>query len=176
MDGCLSSNVGLGWGGSWCSGEGVSFIHHHHHHHLLLKCPFLPCSARVRHFSRYEASPLIPEHCPFRVQAKLNHIILYTFSPSLPPSTLTSHPRHHHISTGRHPIISTLMFRDVPGIWYYPVSDQESDILLDPVSCIQYTTISGIIRYPVSSRISYLVLSGTLPTAAETAATDFYGI
>ena len=82
----------------------------HHHHHLFLKRPFLPRSARVRHSSRYEAPPHIPEHCPFRMQTQLNHIIIYTFSPSLPPSTRTSHPRHHHISTGRHPIISTLTF------------------------------------------------------------------
>ena len=61
--------------------------HYHHHHHLFLKRPFLPCSARVRRSSRYEATPHIVEHCLFRVQTKLNHIILYTFSPSLPPST-----------------------------------------------------------------------------------------
>ena len=78
--------------------------HHHHHHHLFLKRPFLPRSARVTHFSRYEASPHIPEHGPFRVQTKLNHIILYTFSPSLPAPTRTSNPSHHHISTGWHPI------------------------------------------------------------------------
>ena len=44
------------------------------------------------------------------MQTKLLHIILHTFIPSLPPSTRTSHPRHHNISTGRHPIIPTLMF------------------------------------------------------------------
>ena len=60
----------------------------------------------VRRSSRCEASSHIPEHCPFRMQTKLNHIILHTFSPSLLP-TRTSHPCHH-ISTGRHPIISTL--------------------------------------------------------------------
>ena len=60
----------------------------HHHHHLFLKRPFLPRSARVRRFSRYETSPHTPEHCSFRVQTKLNHIILYTFSPSF-PSTCT---------------------------------------------------------------------------------------
>ena len=87
-----------------------TFSPHHHHHHLFLKRPFLPRSARVRRFSRYEASPHIPEHCPFRVQTKLIRIILYTFSPSLSAPTHTSHPCHHHISTGRHPIISTLMF------------------------------------------------------------------
>ena len=54
-------------------------------------------SARVRHFSRYEASPHIPEHYPFRVQTKPIHIILYTLSPSLPVPTRTSHPCHHHI-------------------------------------------------------------------------------
>ena len=50
------------------------------------------------------------EHCPFRVQTKLIHIIFYTFSPSLPAPTCTSHSCHHHISTGRHPIISILTF------------------------------------------------------------------
>ena len=42
----------------------------HHHHHLFLKRPFLPRSARVRRSSRNEASPNIPEHCPFRKQSK----------------------------------------------------------------------------------------------------------
>ena len=55
-------------------------------------------------------SPHIPEHCPFRVQTQLIHIILYTFSPSLPTPTCTSHPCHH-ISTGQHQIISTLRFQ-----------------------------------------------------------------
>ena len=88
-----------------------SLDHHHHHHHpLFLKRPFLPRSARVRRFSRYEATPHVPEHCPFRMQTKLICIICYTFSPSLPAPTRTSHPCHHHISTGRHPIISTFMF------------------------------------------------------------------
>ena len=64
----------------------------HHHHHLFLKRPFLPSSARVRRFSRYEASPHIHEHCPFTVQTKLIRIILHTFSPSLPAPTCTSHP------------------------------------------------------------------------------------
>ena len=32
-----------------------------HHHHLCLKRPFLPCSARVRRFPRYGASPNIFE-------------------------------------------------------------------------------------------------------------------
>ena len=71
----------------------------HHHHHLVLKRPFLPCSARVRCFSRYEFSPHIPEHHPFRVQTRLLHILLslYTLplscpylhiSPSPPPTFL----------------------------------------------------------------------------------------
>ena len=84
-----------------------------HHHHIFLNCPFLQRSARVRRFSRYEASPHIPEHYPFRVQTQLIHIILHTFSPSLPTPTCTSHPCHHHIFTGWHPIISTLMPNDV---------------------------------------------------------------
>ena len=68
--------------------------------HLFLKRPFLPCSARPQtFFPIYEVSPHIPEHCPFRVQTQLIHIILYTFSPSLPAPTCTSHPCHHHIST-----------------------------------------------------------------------------
>ena len=73
-----------------------------------LKRPFLPRSARVRRFSPIWGSPHILEHCPFRVQTKINHIIFYTFSPSLPVPTHTSHPRQHHISTGQHPIISIL--------------------------------------------------------------------
>ena len=74
-------------------GFGIIIISHHLHHHLFLKRSFLSHSARVRRFFRYEASPHIPEHCPFRVQTKLIHIILYTFSPSLSAPTCTSHPR-----------------------------------------------------------------------------------
>ena len=44
------------------------------------------------------------------MQKKYLHIVLHIFIPSLPPSTRTSHPYHHHISTGRHPIIPTLTF------------------------------------------------------------------
>ena len=55
-------------------------------------------------------SPHFNEHCPFRVQTKLVHVFFYTFSPCLPTPAHTSHPCHHHISTGRHPIISVLMF------------------------------------------------------------------
>ena len=82
----------------------------HHHHHLFFKRLFPPRSARVRRFSRYEASPHIPEHYPFRVQTKLIHIILYTLSPSLSAPTRTSHLCHHHISTGRHPIRLWIVF------------------------------------------------------------------
>ena len=77
---------------------------------FILKTSIFPRLARVRRSSRNEAPPHIPEHCPFRVQTKRFHIILHTFIPSLPPSTRTSHPCHHHISTGRHPIIPTLTF------------------------------------------------------------------
>ena len=77
----------------------------YHHHHLFLKRPFLPRSVRVRRFSRYKVSSHIPKHYPFRVQTQLIHIIIHTFSPSLPAPTRTSHPRHKQISTGRHPII-----------------------------------------------------------------------
>ena len=92
----------------WCASN--ILVKSRHHHHLFLKRPFLPRSARVRRFSRYEASPHIPEPCPFRMQTKLIRIILYTFSPSLPAPTHITRPCHHHISTGRHPIISTLTF------------------------------------------------------------------
>ena len=77
---------------------------------FILKTSIFPRSARVRRFSRNEAPPHIPEHCPFRVQTKRLHIILHTFIPSLPPSTRTSHSCHHPISTGQHPIIPTLTF------------------------------------------------------------------
>ena len=98
----------------------VIWNHFHHHHHLFLKRPFLPRSARVRRFSRYEVSPHIPEHHPFRVQTQLIHIILHTFSPSLPAPTRTSHPCHHHISTSWHPIISTLTFHiSVNDLWFW---------------------------------------------------------
>ena len=83
---------------------------HHHHHHLFLKRPFLTRSARVRRLPRYEASPHIPEHRTFRVQTKLVRVFFYTFSPCPPTPAHTSHPCHHHISTGQHPIISVLTY------------------------------------------------------------------
>ena len=63
----------------------ISFIHCllewiksrvNHHHHLF----FLPCSARVRRLPRYENSPHISEHYPFRLQTKQFHVIIYTLS------------------------------------------------------------------------------------------------
>ena len=77
---------------------------------LFLIRPFLPCSARVRRLPWYEASPQIRGHCPFRVQTKLIHIIFYTLSPSLPAPAPTLLPTFSTFTTGRHPIISTLMF------------------------------------------------------------------
>ena len=101
---------------SWSHGPKTEFhhctsfnrLHHrHHHHHLFLKRPFLPRSARVRRFSRYEVSPHIPEHYPFRVQTQLLHIIPHTFSPSLPAPTRTSQilplpPPHFYRPTPNH--------------------------------------------------------------------------
>ena len=40
--------------------------------------------ATIRQLPRYEASPHIPEHCPFKLQTKLLYVIFDTFSPSLP--------------------------------------------------------------------------------------------
>ena len=77
---------------------------------FIFKTSIFPHSARVRCSSRNEAPPHIPEHCSFREQTKCLHIILHTFIPSLPAPTYSSHPCHHHISTGRHPIIPTLTF------------------------------------------------------------------
>ena len=51
-------------------------------------------------------------------------IILHTFIPSLPPSTRTSHPCHHHISTGRRPIISVLTFHMPQNYPYNTVTIQ----------------------------------------------------
>ena len=76
---------------------------------FILKTSIFPRSARVRRSSRNVAPPHIPEHRPFLMQTKRLHIILHTFIPSLPPSC-TSHPCHHHISTGRNPIILTITF------------------------------------------------------------------
>ena len=63
--------------------------------------------------------------------------------------------------------------RDVPDIWYYSVSGQESGIRY-PVSGVKrYLVLSGIL-YLVESHIRYyLVHYQLLP---NTAATDLYGI
>ena len=53
----------------------------------------------------YEVPPHIPENCPLRPQTNHFHVIIHTFSPSLPIPLFTSHPCHLHLSTGRHPII-----------------------------------------------------------------------
>ena len=109
--------------------------HHHHHLHLFLKRPFLPLSARIRCFSRYEVSPHIPEHYPFRVQTQLIHIILHTFFPSFPAPTRTYHPCHHHISTGRHPIISTLTFH-MPKHWHYRQINAIKEPIIMRLQCV----------------------------------------
>ena len=87
-------------------------------HHLFLKRPFLPRSTRVRRFSRYDLSiypwTLYPVSS-WTLPIQLLHIIFHTFSPSLPAPIRTSHPCHHHISTGRHPIIPALTF----NYYYY---------------------------------------------------------
>ena len=89
--------------------ERLSCKSHHHHHHLFLKCQFLPCSDWVDVF---------PDMRPLHISLNTTHtqckpsssMPLLTHSyPSLPTPTRTSHP-HHHISTVRHPIISTLKF------------------------------------------------------------------
>ena len=85
-------------------------------HHSFLKRPFLSRSARVRRFSRYEVSPHIPEHSPFRVQTQLLHIIPHTFSPSLSAPTRTSQPCHHHIC--RRLIWPLRGFTISPGTWW----------------------------------------------------------
>ena len=59
----------------------------------------------------YEVSPHIPEFCPFRLQPKQFHVIFYTPCPSLSAPAHTSYLCHHHIFTGRHPIIHTFAFQ-----------------------------------------------------------------
>ena len=102
--------------------------------HLFLKRPFLPRSARVRRLPRYEASPHIPEYCPFLVQTKLIRVFFYTFSSCLPTPAHTSYPCHHHISTGRHPIISVLTFHmpkppqsTIPHHFRHALNTQKTD-------------------------------------------------
>ena len=68
----------------------------------------------------YEVPPHIPVYCQFRLQTKHFHVIIHTFSPSLPVPTPTPHPCHLHISTGRHPVTqsSTLLCSRCP--LHYP--------------------------------------------------------
>ena len=49
----------------------------------------VPVQEQILHFraARVMASPHLPEHCPFRVQTKLNCVIFYTFSPCLQMET-----------------------------------------------------------------------------------------
>ena len=83
----------------------VSFANHH----LFLKRPSF--HAQLGLDVPPEMKPLhVSLNSPFRMHTKHLHILLHTFIPSLPFSTRTSHPCHHHISIGRHPIIPTLMF------------------------------------------------------------------
>ena len=81
---------------------------------FILKTSIFPLSSRA-----YLGLDLPSEMKPFHVSLNTAHsgckprglhIILHTFIPSLPPANHTSHPCHHHISIGRHPIILTLRF------------------------------------------------------------------
>ena len=49
-------------------------------------------------------------HSGCKPSSSMSSVIFYTFSPCLSAPAYTSHPCHHHISTGRHPIISTHTF------------------------------------------------------------------
>ena len=84
--------------------------HHHHHHHLFLKRPILPRLASVK---------LLPDMKPLHLSLNTAHSgckpSTFISSPShihTKSSSLYPHisPRHHHTSTGWHPIIPTLTF------------------------------------------------------------------
>ena len=47
--------------------------------HSFLKCPSVPCQARVRCLP-HEVPPHIPEYCPFRLQPKQFHVIFHALS------------------------------------------------------------------------------------------------
>ena len=59
-------------------------------------------------------------HIPFRVQTKLNHIILYTLSPSLFAPTRTSHPAipHFYRLTPNH-FHSYLPHAQTASVWWH---------------------------------------------------------
>ena len=74
------------WWSKTCNHSGFP-----HHHHLFWKRPFLPHQARVRRLPIWSPSTYL-WNCPFRVQTKHFHVIIHTFSPSLPIPPPKPHP------------------------------------------------------------------------------------
>ena len=60
--------------------------------------------------------PHIPEYCQFRLQTKQFHVILHTFSPSLPALSFTHHSCHFHTSTGYADDTQMIEQTTIPGI------------------------------------------------------------
>ena len=122
----------------------------HHHHHLFLKRPFLPRSARVRRFSRYEVSPHIPEHYPAQganPAAPPYHPSHIPSKSSCPyPHISPLPPPHFYRPT---PISSPLLRSTCPNHLNLPRLTSLSPFTLNPQKTVQiHTALSILQRHP----------------------------
>ena len=85
----------------------------------------------------------------------------HTFIPSLPPSTRTSHPCHHHISTGRHPIIPTLTFH-MPK----PPQSTPPHYLIDALCTQKTVQIHTAFSYP-SAKLCTSISPSSVPFSPD---------
>ena len=74
--------------------------------YVFLKRPCVPCWARVKMKSPHISLKIAHSGCN-----PSNCMSSFTHCPSLPAPIHTSHPCHHHISTGRHPVVHTFTLR-----------------------------------------------------------------
>ena len=75
---------------------------------FILKTSIFPRSAKVRRSSQNEAPPHIPEHCPFKVQAKHLHIILRNCLAGAAPKYLSEVCQSTSSTSGRQHLRSAL--------------------------------------------------------------------
>ena len=72
---------------------------HHHHHTIYFENVHFFHAVLGLHICPYEVPPHILEYRPFRLPTRQFHVVIHTFSPSLPIPPLTSHPCHGATST-----------------------------------------------------------------------------
>ena len=97
-------------------------------------------------FFRYEASPHIPEHYPFRVQTQLIHIILYTFS-SCPYRHNSPLPKPHFYRLTPNNLHSYIPHSQTTSIYHASPPQPRSE----PQKIVQIHTVLTILATPRTS-------------------------